>query len=101
MVTFPISSQWATGYCVTINVTNTTAQPTTGYTLTLNTGASTINSQRWNGTFSGSTGNVTVTPAAYHAVIAPGATDTQMGFCADRPSGSTALPTLVSATGSF
>jgi hypothetical protein len=56
---------------VNINVTNTTAQPTTGYTLTLNTGASTINSQRWNGTFSGSTGNVTVTPAAFHAVIAP------------------------------
>ena len=101
VVTFPVTNQWATGYCVTIGVTNTGAQATTSYTLTLNTGASTINAQRWNGTFSASTGNVTVTPAAFHKVIAPGATDTQMGFCADRPSGSGALPTFVSATASF
>ena len=48
-----------------------------------------------------SPGQRPVSPAAFHAAVSPGQTDTQMGFCADRASGSTVLPALVSVSASF
>jgi hypothetical protein len=96
-----IDSSWATGYCVTIKVTNNSTQPTTNYAVTLNMQGATITSNRWNGNFSGSTGTVTVTPLSWHAVITPGQTDSQMGFCADRVPPNTLLATVVSTTGTF
>jgi hypothetical protein len=99
--TLTITSNSATNYCAVINVTNNSTRPTTNYTVTLNMQGTTMNANRWNGTFSGSTGTVTVTPLSWHAVINPGQTDSQMGFCADRSVQNGALATVVSAVGTF
>jgi hypothetical protein len=96
-----VNSTWPEGYCVTIRVANGTSQPTTTYSVTLDMNGTTMRSDRWSGTFSGSTGVVTVVPASYHQVVAPGAVDTQMGFCGNKPLGSALLPSVTSATPTF
>jgi hypothetical protein len=96
------STDWGGGYCAVLNVTNNAAQPTTGYTVTLNTNASTIYTS-WNGNFSGASGTVTVTPGfPWNVSIPPGATDSSIGFCANRAvPGSGTLPFVVSTTATY
>ncbi len=96
------TTDWGGGYCAVLNVTNGTANPTTGFTVNLNTNASTIYTS-WNGTFVGSSGPVSATPCcSWNAVLSPGATDSSIGFCANRAvAGSGTLPFVVSTTGTF
>jgi endoglucanase len=97
-----IPANWAGGYCAVINVTNNSTQPTTTWSVSLNTNQATIYTS-WNGNFPVESGAVTVTPAfSWNQVIAPGATNDSVGFCANRNvSGSGTLPFVVSASGSF
>ncbi len=91
-----LDSQWNEGYCARIIVTNQHPSATTGtWSVELNLGASSAQDP-WGGSFSGSTGQVTVNPAGYNAAIAP-SQSTQFGFCASRPN-QTVQPTLVSVT---
>jgi hypothetical protein len=56
----------------------------------------------WNATRSGDSGIITATPTiASSLVLAPGAEDETIGFCANRNPGTHALPSLVSANGTF
>jgi hypothetical protein len=97
-----VTANWAQGYCVTLFVTNNSTLPTTNWSVSLNTNASSIYTS-WNGTFSGSSGVISVTPSfSWNKVIPPGGTDNSVGFCANRTvSGSGTLPNVFSASGTF
>jgi hypothetical protein len=98
-VTFPVTSNWATGYCVNIAVRNNGTRPTIAWFVTLNTNQSAMY-QHWNGNYTGTSGVVSVTPMSFNNVINPGQTITSPGFCANRTGGSTtSLPSLVSVSG--
>lgn len=99
---FTVTADWGSGYCVVLQVNNSSTSLATSYTINLNTNASTIYTS-WNGTFSGNSGAVNVHPAfAWNATLDPGETDGSIGFCANRTvSGSGVLPTIVSTTATF
>ncbi|WP_437634071.1 cellulose binding domain-containing protein [Sorangium sp. So ce854] len=79
-----IDSQWGQGYCASITVSNQHSSATTGtWSVELNVGPGAIFSS-WNGTFSGLTGQISVTPDG-NGAIAPSGT-AQLGFCASTPS---------------
>jgi hypothetical protein len=98
-VTLPVTSNWGTGYCVNVAVTNTGTLASTTWSAVINTQQASIYTN-WNGTFSGASGQVSVTPLSGHAVIQPGQTIASVGFCANRNPGTNNLPTVVSASGS-
>jgi hypothetical protein len=98
-VTLPVTSNFGTGYCVNVAVTNSGTRASTTWSALINTQQSTIYTN-WNGGFSGASGQVTVTPLSWNAVIQPGQTMTSIGFCANRNPGTNNLPTVVSVTGS-
>lgn len=101
VTTLSFTTDWGGGYCAVLNVTNNSASSTSSFTVNLNTNASTIYTS-WNGTFSGSSGAVTVTPCcSWNASLSPGETDSSIGFCANRSTpGSGTLPIVVSSSGS-
>ncbi|WP_437856086.1 cellulose binding domain-containing protein [Sorangium sp. So ce363] len=80
-----MDSQWAQGYCAHIVVSNQHPSATTGtWSVALDVGPGAIFSS-WDGTFSGSTGQITVTPQGSNAAIPP-SESRQFGFCASIPS---------------
>ncbi len=94
-----VTNSWPTGYCAALNVKNNGTQASTNWSAVINTNGTTLYTT-WNGTFSANSGQLTVTPISWNKVVQPGATDTSIGFCANRPSGSAvALP--VSITGTY
>lgn len=97
-----VDTDWGGGYCVHLNVTNVASVPTVNWTATVNTNQSTIYTS-WKANFSASSGVVTVTPNVPSSqVINPNATDSSVGFCANRNvSGSSVLPFAQSATGMY
>jgi cellulase/cellobiase CelA1 len=80
---FTVTNDWGTGYCVTLNITNNASMLTTNWTATVNTQSTEIYTQ-WNGNFSGNNGTITITPVGWNNTINPGATDSSVGFCANR-----------------
>lgn len=95
--TLPITSNWGTGYCVNLAVTNNGTSATPSWTAIVNTQQSSIYSS-WNGVFTGSSGEVTIRPVSWNSVIPPGQTITSVGFCANRNPGTNNLPTVTSIT---
>ena len=99
-MTFPVTANWGTGYCVDVAITNSGTAATNTWTVVLNTQQSTIYTE-WNAFSTGITGQITLTPFFWNRNINPGQTIRSVGFCANRAAGNTtALPTLVSITGS-
>lgn len=100
--TLKVFADWGSGYCVDILLTNNAPQPTKTWSVTVNTGQSTIY-DTWNGNFSSTSGAVNITPAfAWNEVVASSGRDNSIGFCANRtPANSGAFPVVVSASGSF
>lgn len=100
--TLEITSNWDGGYCATLRVTNNGTTPTTGWTVVLDTNQASRYTS-WNGNFSGNSGVINVTPSFFwNQAIAPGATDTSVGFCANRNvPGSGTLPFVISSSGTF
>jgi hypothetical protein len=94
-----VDADWGTGYCVDLLVTNGATSPTTNWNVGLDLQGTTI-TQSWNGTFSASSGSISVVPAfSWNRVIAAGATNDSVGFCADRPTNAgTAVVTSSSGT---
>ena len=79
-----IDSHWAQGYCARVVVRNQHPTATTGtWSVGMNLGPGTTFTT-WDATFSGNTGNVTVTPVPHNTAIAPGGT-AQFGVCATIP----------------
>ncbi len=99
--TFVVTTSWNGGYCGELRVTNPSTQPTIDWTASLNLNGSTIY-DIWNLDTTANSGNVTMTPNEPFAhVIPPGGASHSLGFCANRPSGSSALPTSIVVTGMF
>jgi hypothetical protein len=99
--TLTTTTDWGSGYCMVINITNGNTLPTTSWQVGLDF-KGTTSYTTWNGVFSGTTGPVTVGPvAAWNAVIPSGASQNSVGFCANRPSGNTDLAAVTSATGTY
>lgn len=100
-----VDSDWGAGYCVKYQIKNTGAYETNSWTLKLNMNGTNIDmNNKWNGTFSVSGSTLTITPSSTNGKIAAGATlsyDQGPGFCASRPSGGSALPTVQSMTGDY
>jgi cellulase/cellobiase CelA1 len=99
--TFESISNWNAGYCVNLRVTNNAALPTSSWNVVFDTNQSTIYTS-WNATFSGNSGAVTVSPLGWNSAIAPGATNSTVGFCAHRATvGSGVMPSIVSTSATF
>src|SRR6478735_7809380 len=79
-ISIKTSSDWGAGYCADVTLKNNSTSAITDWRVTLDMNGSTL-SNLWNGTNSGTTGTVNVTPAAFNKTIAPGSS-AAFGFCA-------------------
>jgi hypothetical protein len=97
--TLTFQSDWTQGYCANVAISNTGTAATTTWQVVIQLNQSSITSF-WSATSAQSGTVLTVTPLAWNAAIAAGASTT-FGFCANA-TGSNYHPTLtsVSATGS-
>ena len=75
-----ITSDWGTGYCANVNVSNPGQAPASSWRAQLDTRQSRI-TNAWNAKFSGVSGQLTVTPIPDTEKIAAGAS-INFGFCA-------------------
>ena len=97
--TIATQTDWGAGYCQVLTVTNNTTATIAGWSVVVNIGASTI-TQLWNGTFSPSTGTVTISSQFAWQALDPGASTAQTGFCANRNvANNGAIGTVISASG--
>ena len=78
--TFTVNSDWGTGYCAEIVLTNNGTTAVNGWTLTFTT-ADNITSL-WNGDYTADGNEITVTDGGWNGTIPPGGTAT-FGYCAD------------------
>src|SRR5262249_17214877 len=97
-----ITTDWGGGYCAALQVTNNAAVPTTNWSTVVNLNNTTTYTT-WNGNFTGTSGTITITPAAaFNQAVPPRVTDGSVGFCANRNvANSGTLPIVVSASGSY
>jgi cysteine-rich repeat protein len=92
-----VTDQWPTGYCMTLNIHNDASVSTTNWSSVIKLNGGTIYTQ-WSGTFSGSSGQISVGPVSWNKQIPAGATNSSVGFCANTaPGGAKASVTSVSA----
>jgi peptidoglycan/xylan/chitin deacetylase (PgdA/CDA1 family) len=96
-----LSSDWGTGYCANVTLTNASSTPVTSWSLTINLHQSVI-SQSWSGNFTSTNGSVTVKSLANTTIAAK--SSTSFGFCANSTSSSyrpseTALTVVGGGTG--
>jgi hypothetical protein len=92
------STDWGTGYCATLDVTNATTGPITTWSVLIDTNQSSTFTT-WNGSFGASAGAVTILAFDWNRTLDPGETDRSIGFCANRNvPGSGTLPFVVSTT---
>jgi cellulase/cellobiase CelA1 len=96
-----ITSDWGAGYCAALDVINNAFVPTINWSVIVTIPQATTFTT-WNGNFSLNTGTVTVSPSfSWNQVIPALGTDNSIGFCANRTPGTSALPSVSSATGTF
>jgi endo-1,4-beta-xylanase len=96
-VVYAVQSQWNTGFTAQVTVGNTSGTALSSWTLKWTFANGQTVSQGWNGTFSQSGANVTVTNASYNGAIAPGGS-TSIGFNGTW-SGSNSSPTSFTLNG--
>lgn len=98
-VTYTITNQWPGGFGAAISITNTGTTAINGWTLTFSfTNGQTI-TQLWNGSYTQSGANATITNASYNGSLAPGATmGSSPGFNGSW-SGSNTVPTSFQLNG--
>jgi cellulase/cellobiase CelA1 len=95
--TAAVTSQWESGYCATVTVTNQQAQTINHWTVVMDIGTATINAQ-WQANFTQSGSTLTATNASNNGTLAPGA-QTTFGFCTQMPA-PVRGPVIRSASGS-
>jgi hypothetical protein len=93
------TTDFGSGYCVVLDVSNPMATAVSGFTVNLNTNGASIYAS-WNGTFSGSSGPITIHPAfAWNQGIAAHGLNSSVGFCVNRTvPGSGTLPIMLGAS---
>jgi hypothetical protein len=95
-----VTGDWGSGYCVDLNVTNNGATTATSFEVLLDLNSTSIYTL-WNGNYTAPSGIVSVTPLGWNSSIAPGATNSTLGFCANRGAIPGALPIVLETTGTF
>jgi endoglucanase len=85
-----IDSDWESGYCATVTLTDTESAATSSWTVVLDARQSLIDNL-WNGSYYKSGSQYTVT-STHNGAIAPGGSQS-FGFCADK-SGSDYQPVI-------
>ena len=96
-----VDSDFGSGYCVHLDVTNDTGAPTVTWSASLNMNGGSIYTS-WKAAFTPATGVVGATPTEPASmVIAPGLTSGVSGFCANRSVQNGSLPFMLSAAGSY
>jgi hypothetical protein len=78
-VSYVVTNQWSGGFGTSITITNTGSTAINGWTLIFSFSAGQQVTQGWNGTFSQSGSQVTITNLSYNGSIAPGAS-VSLGF---------------------
>ena len=89
-----INSDWNTGYCTDVTVTNTSGGLVTNWQVKFDAHQSQINNL-WNGAYVKRGTVYTVSPAPWNGQIQPGGVQT-FGFCADKTGGNY-VPTVIAA----
>jgi len=95
-VAVTLQSDWNTGYCANVALSNVGATGITTWTVGIDLKQSTLN-QIWNATSTASGSTLTFKPVAFNAAIAAGAS-TSYGFCATKTD-TNYQPNLVSIDG--
>jgi len=90
-----MQSDWTTGYCANVTVSNSGTSPTTTWTVVINLNQSTL-ANLWGANETTSGSSMTTTPLSYNAVIAPGSSVT-FGFCGNA-TGTNYRPTIASVS---
>ena len=98
LATVAYFSDWGSGYCANVTVTNDGTQASTSWTVVMAMNQSTL-STLWSGNYTTSGDQLTVTPASWNAELAVGASTT-FGLCANAP-GSSNRPTVTSVVFSY
>jgi hypothetical protein len=92
-------SDYGTGYCVGVNVTNNTSSTINSWTVGVRIDDAVLRTDAyWNSRVDGTTGVILVSSIYSWEAVAPGATNSQTGFCVYRGTPG-ALPSYVSAVG--
>lgn len=73
-VHYGVTNQWPTGFGVQMTITNTGTTAINGWSLAFTFANGQTITQLWNGSFTQSGGNVTITNVSYNGSIAPGTT---------------------------
>jgi cellulase/cellobiase CelA1 len=94
-----IDSDWGSGYCATIELTNDGSLPTKGWSALVDLNGSTTSSA-WSGNYSPRPDGFQVSNLGWNGIIQPGQTTAQVGFCANRQGGA-AVAEVLSATASY
>jgi len=98
--TLRITNTWNNGYCAEIDIRNSLGLSTTNWTVVYDSKDATVYDS-WNPSGATGQGQHTAVPTpSWLKVIPPGETRT-LGFCANRPTGSTSLPEVVSAVATY
>jgi hypothetical protein len=98
-VTYTITNQWPGGFGATIAITNTGSTAINGWTLTFAFSNGQTITQLWNGSFTQSGANVTITNASYNGSLAPGATLSSAPGFNGSWNGSNSVPTSFKLNG--
>ncbi|MGC4063691.1 MAG: cellulose binding domain-containing protein [Polyangiaceae bacterium] len=94
-VVLAVTSDWGSGYCATVTLSNTSSAPVTNWTVQIALNQSTLGNL-WSASSSVSGGMLTVTPAGFNSTISANG-QSSFGFCANAPSAAL-RPTVSSAT---
>jgi hypothetical protein len=94
-----ITSDWGAGYCATLHVTNLGSAATKSWSARIDTNQSTISSTSV-GSFSGNSGSVLITPPDNQKVLAAGARNGAISFCANRQNASS-MPRVIAPGAAF
>jgi len=99
-VTYTITNQWPGGFGVNLTITNTGTTTINGWSLQFAFPNGQTITQLWNGNYTQSGANVTITNLSYNGSIAPGATlSSEPGFNGSWSSSNSA-PTSFTLNGS-
>jgi cysteine-rich repeat protein len=96
-----ITNDWGTTYCARLSVTNGASQPTTSWKVVVDMAGTSLNNAWYVNTTEEAAGQLTLWPVNWNAAIGADSTISSPRFCAARPSGSSAFPSVLSATGIY
>ncbi len=92
-VAYSVTGQWGGGFQGDVKITNTSGTAVNGWSLKWTFANGQVINQMWNGSYTQSGGNVTVTDAGYNAPIAANGGTAEFGFLSSWNNSTNAKPT--------